>query len=41
MSVEGEAMRPVTWVRVSEFKSGEWGIGGKAVTAKDVKGMQS
>lgn len=41
VAIEGEKMRDVTWVRVSEFSSGEWGIGGKAVTAADVKAMQS
>ena len=35
--IEGEAMRDITWVRVQEFADGEWGIGGKAVTAADVK----
>jgi 4-oxalocrotonate tautomerase len=39
VSIEGEAMRPVTWVVVEEVKSGEWGIGGKSVTAADVKAM--
>ncbi len=24
VSVEGEAMRPVTWVRIQEIASGEW-----------------
>ena len=41
VAIEGEEMRDVTWVRVTEFGSGEWGIGGKAVTAADVKAMQS
>lgn len=41
VDIEGEAMRNVTWVRVSEFYSGERGIGGKGVTAADVKAMQS
>ena len=36
---EGEAMRPVTWVRVQDLASGEWGIGGQAMTAADVKAM--
>ena len=40
VSIEGEAMRGVTWVRVHEVASGEWGIGGKALTAADVKAMQ-
>ncbi len=37
VSVEGEAMRGLTWVRVQEIASGEWAIGGKAMTAADVK----
>ena len=39
VSVEGENMRPVTWVVVEEVKSGEWGIGGKAMTTADVKAL--
>ena len=39
VSVEGETMRPVTWVRVQEIESGEWAIGGKPLTAADVKAM--
>ena len=39
VSVEGEAMRPVTWVRVQEIESGEWAIGGNPLTATDVKAM--
>ena len=39
ISVEGEAMRPVTWVRVQEIESGEWAIGGNPLTASDVKKM--
>jgi 4-oxalocrotonate tautomerase len=37
--VEGEAMRPVTWVRVQEIESGEWAIGGNPLTAAAVKSM--
>jgi 4-oxalocrotonate tautomerase len=40
VGIEGEAMRGVTWVRVQEIASGEWGIGGKALTADDVKAIQ-
>jgi 4-oxalocrotonate tautomerase len=40
VSVEGEAMRPVTWVRIQEIASGEWAIGGQPVTSADVKAMQ-
>jgi 4-oxalocrotonate tautomerase len=39
VSVEGEAMRPVTWVRVQEIESGEWAIGGNPLSAADVKQM--
>ncbi|MBZ0122290.1 MAG: tautomerase family protein [Roseovarius sp.] len=41
VGIEGEAMRGVTWVRVQELASGAWGIGGKAMTAADVKAVQS
>jgi 4-oxalocrotonate tautomerase len=41
VAVEGEAMRGVTWVRIYEVASGEWGIGGKGLTAADVKAMQT
>ena len=37
VSVEGENMRPVTWVVVEEVKSGDWGIGGRPLTTADVK----
>jgi len=39
VEIEGEAMRGVTWVRVQEYNSGEWGIGGRALTADDVKAL--
>jgi 4-oxalocrotonate tautomerase len=39
VAVEGEAMRGVTWVRIQEIAGGEWAIGGKSLTAADVKGM--
>jgi 4-oxalocrotonate tautomerase len=39
VAIEGEAMRGVTWVRVHEVASGEWSIGGKGLTAADVKAM--
>lgn len=39
VSIEGEAMRGVTWVRVHEIASGEWAIGGKPLTAADVKSL--
>lgn len=39
VSVEGEALRGVTWVRVQEFEEGNWGIGGKTLTAADVRAL--
>ncbi len=39
VEVEGEAMRGVTWVRVKEVRSGQWGIGGKTPSADDIKAM--
>ena len=38
VSVEGEHMRGVTWVILDDnVRSGDWGIGGKGLTAEDVK----
>ncbi len=39
VAVEGEAMRGVTWVKISEVASGEWGIGGSPVTTQAVKDL--
>jgi len=39
VSIEGENMRPVTWVVVEEVKSGDWGIAGKPLTTADVKAL--
>jgi 4-oxalocrotonate tautomerase len=41
VEIEGENMRGVTWVVIDEVKSGDWGIGGKAITVEDVKAMAS
>jgi 4-oxalocrotonate tautomerase len=41
VEIEGENMRPVTWVTVEEVASGDWGIGGNALTTEDVKALQS
>jgi 4-oxalocrotonate tautomerase len=37
VSVEGENMRGVTWVKISEVASGEWAIGGQPLTTEAVK----
>ena len=39
VSIEGENMRGVTWVVVEEVKSGDWGIGGRAITTADVHAL--
>ena len=39
VSIEGENMRPVTWVVVEEVPSGEWGIGGQPMTTADVHAL--
>jgi 4-oxalocrotonate tautomerase len=41
VQIEGEAMRGVTWVRVQEFASGAWGIGGKGLTTEDVRALKA
>jgi 4-oxalocrotonate tautomerase len=41
VDVEGEAMRPVTWVTIEEVASGDWGIAGKALHTGDIVGMRS
>ena len=41
VSIEGEKLRQVTFVIVEEVKSGDWGIGGKAMTTTDVKAIQA
>ncbi|MBV1911728.1 MAG: 4-oxalocrotonate tautomerase family protein [Kangiellaceae bacterium] len=37
VSIEGENLRQVTWVKINEIKEGDWGIGGNCLTAKDVQ----
>ncbi len=39
VSIEGENMRPVTWVVVEEVRSGDWGIGGQPLTTGDVQAL--
>jgi 4-oxalocrotonate tautomerase len=37
VSIQGENIRPATVVVVEETKSGDWGIGGKAIGTSDAK----
>jgi 4-oxalocrotonate tautomerase len=39
IEVEGENMRPVTWVRINEFEGGDWAIGGRGLSAADVHAL--
>ena len=39
VAIEGESMRPVTWVVVEEVRSGDWGIAGKPLTTEDVRAL--
>ena len=41
VSIEGEPLRPFTTVKIHEVESGDWGIGGKAYTAEDIKKVAS
>ena len=37
VAIEGESLRPVTWVVIEEVRSGEWGIGGQPMTTQAVR----
>lgn len=39
VSIEGENMRGVTWVKISEVASGDWGIGGQSLTTEAVRDL--
>ncbi len=39
LTVEGENMRGVTWVRIQEFEGGDWAIGGRALKAADIHAL--
>jgi 4-oxalocrotonate tautomerase len=39
VSIEGENMRGVTWVKVDEIDSGDWGIGGQPLTTEAVQAL--
>jgi len=41
IEVEGERMRPVTWVRIREFEQGDWAVGGQPLMAADVHAIAS
>ena len=37
ISIEGEALRPYTLVKIDEVKDGNWSVGGKIVAASDAR----
>jgi len=39
VSIEGENMRGVTWCVLEEVHSGDWAIGGSALTTQDVQAL--
>lgn len=39
IAVEGENLRGVTWVRIQEFESGDWAVGGKALRTSEVRAL--
>ena len=39
VAVEGEQMRPVTWVLIEDVQSGDWGIGGQTMTTEAVRAL--
>jgi 4-oxalocrotonate tautomerase len=41
ISVEGEELRPVTWVKLNEIEQGDWAVGGQRLNAAAVHAMQA
>jgi 4-oxalocrotonate tautomerase len=41
IEVEGEGLRSVTWVRIKEFRSGDWAIGGQPLAPSDVHALSA
>ncbi len=37
VKIEGENMRSVTWCVIEEVKSGDWSLGGQALTTEAVR----
>jgi 4-oxalocrotonate tautomerase len=41
ISVEGEELRSVTWVKLNEIEQGDWAVGGQRLNAAAVHAMQA
>jgi 4-oxalocrotonate tautomerase len=39
VAIEGENLRPFTLVTVEDVRSGDWGVGGKALTTDAVRAL--
>jgi 4-oxalocrotonate tautomerase len=39
VAIEGENLRPVTWVVIEEVKSGDWGMAGNPLSTNDAKAL--
>ena len=40
VAIEGESLREYTLVLIEDVKQGDWGVGGKRLTAADVHRLQ-
>jgi 4-oxalocrotonate tautomerase len=40
LSIEGEGLRPVTWVLIEDVPEGQWGVGGEVATAQLLRDMR-
>jgi 4-oxalocrotonate tautomerase len=40
ISIEGEALRPYTLVKIDEVKDGNWSVGGQIVSTSDARRLQ-
>jgi 4-oxalocrotonate tautomerase len=40
ISIEGEALRPYTLVKIHEVKDGNWSVGGRIVSASDARHLR-
>jgi 4-oxalocrotonate tautomerase len=40
VSIEGEALRDYTLVKIEEIKEGNWSVGGRTLDASDVRRLQ-
>jgi 4-oxalocrotonate tautomerase len=40
ISIEGEALRPYTLVKIDEVRDGNWSVGGQVIMAGDVRRLR-